>query len=1028
MSIASRIEQIEQHLKDDYDVLGLAGAKGTELPIGYTQVDYIESSGTQYIDTGINPISSTKIDIDFAYVGTSSLAIWIPLFGARSIINNIHEYYAVFINQNTLKLTTNYSSNDAGDNSTVYVEVNKKYNLKNNQGSFYINDILESSISASNTLSNNTTHSVYLFDLQEASGNRMDRGTKMKLYSCKFYDGDTLIRNYIPCYRNSDNEVGLYDLVNNVFYANKGTGAFTYGSVVLNRNIQNLKPQWLDRLVYFMNNGLDVVWENWEKVTGTGTYLTLNQTIQAPMKVVLNGNTSQHTTTGKNKFDKDNYTILNGYIRDSAPQVVIASNNTNRLVAIQCKTNTTYTVQKTGGDRFSVFTYNSLLNTDGTYTISNFVRGTTDGSPEPASQTISTGSDTYLYVHLFENINNVNLQEILATIQIEEGSSATSYEEYTGGIASPNPDYPQEIEVVTGLNEVKVDGKNLLDTKIFENRTISCYLVNSNGTITQTATDTNYWQSSYLPNSIILNSGTYTISVNNRNGSTLQIYNLTTNSKIAEGKTDSYTFTLNNDNQVINVKLYGASSYPFTFTMQIEKGSQATTYEEYKGATYEINLGKNLYSRDNGEYNVPIYATDGTSASYQDVNVVWIKVKPNTDYSFTLLPNTQNYFVRIIQCDSNKGFIVRENQVNSTATNIVTITKTTRSNCEWLQIGINQYPTAQISQNNWEVQIEKGSKATTYAPYFTPIELCEIGNYQDYIMKSSGKNIFDEDNLQGHFFYNSNTYLPNSTDNNWNCSKFIKVENNTQYTISLKKLSTSFANGQIIEWDKNKNGIGNFWGNIESKTITTNSNTAYITIAYNNTVYTNAQVEQNSTATQYEPYGYDWYVHKEVGKVVFDGTEYWEGGNSATVSTNYTYVYTQAIDNLAKTGVYTCFNNKFATLNGPMLIDTSVSTDTLSCGSSGYNRLRIMILTSRLSSANVNGFKNWLSNNNVTLYYVLTNPTNTKITNANLISQLEALSNAKSRNSQTNISQSNSNLPFILDVTALRDLQNIFNI
>ena len=45
-----------------------------------------------------------------------------------------------------------------------------------------------------------------------------------------FYDGDTLIRNYIPCYRKSDNEIGLYDIVNNVFYTNQGTGVFLKGS------------------------------------------------------------------------------------------------------------------------------------------------------------------------------------------------------------------------------------------------------------------------------------------------------------------------------------------------------------------------------------------------------------------------------------------------------------------------------------------------------------------------------------------------------------------------------------------------------------------------------------------------------------------------------------------------------------------------------------------------------------------------------------------------------------------------------
>lgn len=51
----------------------------------------------------------------------------------------------------------------------------------------------------------------------------------MKLYSFKIYDNGTLIRDFIPCYRVADNEVGLYDIVNNQFYTNQGTGSFTKG-------------------------------------------------------------------------------------------------------------------------------------------------------------------------------------------------------------------------------------------------------------------------------------------------------------------------------------------------------------------------------------------------------------------------------------------------------------------------------------------------------------------------------------------------------------------------------------------------------------------------------------------------------------------------------------------------------------------------------------------------------------------------------------------------------------------------------
>ena len=47
--------------------------------------------------------------------------------------------------------------------------------------------------------------------------------------------------------------------------------------------------------------------------------------------------------------------------------------------------------------------------------------------------------------------------------QLEKNSTITSYEPYTGGIASPNPDYPQDIQVVTGENTISIINRNFLN-------------------------------------------------------------------------------------------------------------------------------------------------------------------------------------------------------------------------------------------------------------------------------------------------------------------------------------------------------------------------------------------------------------------------------------------------------------------------------------------------------------------------------------------------------------------------------------
>ena len=58
--------------------------------------------------------------------------------------------------------------------------------------------------------------------------------------------------------------------------------------------------------------------------------------------------------------------------------------------------------------------------------------------------------------------------------------------------------------------------------------------------------------------------------------------------------------------------------------------------------------------------------------------------------------------------------------------------------------------------------------------------------------------------------------------------------------------------------------------------------------------------------------------------------------------------------------------------------------------------------------------------NNILLYYVYINPSDTEITDTTLISQLEAIYNAPLYE-QTNITQTNNDLPMVLDITACKD-------
>ena len=77
------------------------------------------------------------------------------------------------------------------------------------------------------TISNSDTRTIPLLAYKDRTNNKVCRHASAKLYSCKIWDNDVLIRDFVPCYRKSDNVIWLYDMVNDVFYTNAGTGSFT---------------------------------------------------------------------------------------------------------------------------------------------------------------------------------------------------------------------------------------------------------------------------------------------------------------------------------------------------------------------------------------------------------------------------------------------------------------------------------------------------------------------------------------------------------------------------------------------------------------------------------------------------------------------------------------------------------------------------------------------------------------------------------------------------------------------------------
>lgn len=182
------------------------------LPSGYTKLDYIESSGTQYINTGFKPNQNTRCVMDIENLSSAQTAF----FGARANQNAASFTYF------SLTATTGRSDYGSSKQSMSFTNTVGRYTVDQNKNVCTANGV--TATGTANTFQ--LTHNLYLMAVNQA--NAAIQNAKMKLYSAKVYDNGTLVRDFIPC-KNASGTIGLWDNVNSVFYTNAGTGTFSTG-------------------------------------------------------------------------------------------------------------------------------------------------------------------------------------------------------------------------------------------------------------------------------------------------------------------------------------------------------------------------------------------------------------------------------------------------------------------------------------------------------------------------------------------------------------------------------------------------------------------------------------------------------------------------------------------------------------------------------------------------------------------------------------------------------------------------------
>lgn len=205
------------------------------LPAGYRQLEFIQSSGIQYIDTGIVPGSTTLWNADFQFVSfppVDDFAGYCGWYGETEedesfrfgVEANYDDddgsfYFAVCVNNGDIPVHADALA-DFGRHTVELGSGSQTYdNLQIGNGSIL------STATEGQTL--------FLFAVHDEAAGGAGFPLSMKLFSSQIHNAGDLVRDFVPCVRTNDNAVGLYDRVTDTFFGNDGDGAFVAGNLVL---------------------------------------------------------------------------------------------------------------------------------------------------------------------------------------------------------------------------------------------------------------------------------------------------------------------------------------------------------------------------------------------------------------------------------------------------------------------------------------------------------------------------------------------------------------------------------------------------------------------------------------------------------------------------------------------------------------------------------------------------------------------------------------------------------------------------
>lgn len=425
----------------------------------YEILDVVSYKGSSYLSKIDNNTSVPTDNEKWQLIAKKGDMYEVTEEDLQTIAKQITDDANSIFNTNVDSKTNNFNDNAEEKLSTFNTNASTKLNDYNSNAKTKLDDYNANDISKSKAYNDNATSALEVFNTNAS--------TKLTAYNDnateKLAAYNDNAKSALKAYNdNATTKTNTFDInaenKTDAFNTNAQTKVDEFNSTANVEKITNLSNEFYRVKDNILETG-----------EATDTYIHLEDSALAEMQELeVEGVCEQTTTTGKNKLDTDKIEVgtKNG--------VTLSYNSKTKEITLNgtCTTDNTF------------FKISQLFTYDGTYTLSyECVSGSfTSTTNKPTILLLNSSSYNGLSLYFLSNAKkqsytntfnftagyngirvdaDTTFNNYTIKMQLEKNSTATEWEPYTNEVATPSPDYPQEIKTITGNLNLTSCNKNL---------------------------------------------------------------------------------------------------------------------------------------------------------------------------------------------------------------------------------------------------------------------------------------------------------------------------------------------------------------------------------------------------------------------------------------------------------------------------------------------------------------------------------------------------------------------------------------